>query len=199
MKYIITIILLLLSISTFGQDTLKHKKDTLFKEFDLSFSIRNPKEDSCMFDYLISQSTTLKYKKLILFYKVTYERQNDINYFSHQEKLEYRFCQVHNFYDADRGIKFISATAYYQKKGFKIGVSNMYETTKNTFLIYTCYKYKTISSEIYFLDKVNKVIVSFSPILKTYKQLSIGFKGNYIYSNNKSSYNVLLSFMLKSF
>ena len=180
-------------------DTLDnvHKKDTLYKEISFNVSIRNPKSDTCKFDYLLSQSLLLEYKKIIFSYKLTYERQGDVNYFSHQEKLEYKFFQFQNLVDADRHINFKSATIYYQKKWFKLGVSDLYEADSNRFMIYSAVKYKFIASEIYFFDNVNKFILTITPNIKTYKNISLGMKGNYIYSNKLSTYHILFNIIIK--
>ncbi len=40
------------------------KKDSLYKEISFNVSLRNPKIDSCMFDYLISTSSLFKYPRI---------------------------------------------------------------------------------------------------------------------------------------
>jgi len=201
----ILFVLLFISSTIYAQDSIV-KKDTLVSNIVGIFSIRSPRIETCNFDYLLGHSLDMKYKKTSLSYNISFERQNDIIYLSHQEKIDFSVfknfsCQVQDYLDEDKTIHFSNISLYYEKKYFKIGLCESYEYYKKTNYtnIYLSFKYKFISIESFLSNNeyANKIMININPQIRAYKDLYIGIKGNYLYSNLKYSYQLLMSLNLK--
>ena len=106
MKYILILILIAFSLKAYP------KKDTIRSVVKFHINTRSAKIDTVSFDYYFSIKSETRVKSVLIELTASYERDNGINYFAHNEKLSFKYGQIGNIYSEEKNMKLLYATIY---------------------------------------------------------------------------------------
>lgn len=197
MKYALTLIFITFSLRAYSQDTTKIQSTIKFH-----INTRNAKSDTIKFDYYFSIKSETKIRKFLIDLTASYERDNGVNYFIHNEKISYVYGQIGNIYSEEKDMKLLYMTAHYPiKKYLKAGYDLSYNYSQRIYShsIYLGIKWEFIDIEIAFLNKLHRIKYSIEPVLKKWKKIKLGImvKGLYIYQRFKWQNGIVINYRIK--
>lgn len=195
MKIIPILIILLVTSTVLPQsDTSSSNQDTIkTKHFRWSHGVnfRDPLNEDNPIDWHISMSFLAEFDSLMGLeteIKGTYERDNGIKYYSHSERLGFRYGCISYIRDTEDSINLFSVSAFYPfLKYFRAGVDLSWMHHEEKYGAYIGFKAKFGSAEIVFWDELRRIKGEIShkfPIGKK-KIFFIGLKANALYLGGK--------------
>ena len=160
-------------------------KDTIRSVVKFHINTRSTKIDTVNFDYYFSIKSETRVKNILIELVASYERDNGINYFAHNEKLSFKYGQIGNIYSEEKNMKLLYATIYYPikdilKVGYDFSINYQYNHS-----LYVGLKYKFIDIEIAFFQKLHRIKYSIEPIIKKWKKVKLTVQIKGLYLNNR--------------
>ena len=176
---LLTIILASLSLKSYS------KKDTIRSTIKFHINTRSTKIDTVSFDYYFSVKCETRIKSVLIELTASYERDNGINYFAHNQKLSFKYGQIGNIYSQEKNMKLLYATIYYPikeilKVGYDFSINDQYNHS-----LYMGLKYKFIDIEIAFFQKLHRIKYSIEPVIKKWKKVKLTVQIKGLYLNNR--------------
>jgi hypothetical protein len=163
----------------FAEDTLK----TIHFKLGQTLNLRDPKEDKNKIDWHVGLSAFILFDSLMeLESELTgsYERDNGNLYYSHSEKLGFKYGYISHIIDTEDSISLFNISAYYPFwKYFKAGADISWDYLDWSYGAYIGFKIKNwLSFEIIFWDDIQRIKGEFTPSIKfgKNKNIAMGIK-----------------------
>ncbi len=180
------LILLLLPIGLFSQT-----------EIGLHLNARNAKTTD-LFDYYTKLTLMVVDTSYTFNLMGNFERDEGVNYYSYSCGVGFKYASTEYYKDTEKEVEYFSVATFYPvTKWLRIGY-NFMRTNVNYHSIFIGLKWKFISVDLSFFDKIHKLKAVANPEYKLTKNFKIGIEAGIISIQNelKWSSGVTLKYVL---